>query len=246
MRSFSRSFVFFSTTTRARYDFEAMTLRDARYRVVFAPDDCAGDLTCANRNRLTHDVCERASCHGVGHGIVSNVLDRIERFDSVIVYPDCHAVARCQIGPREALELGSAGSCDLNHDHRIACDLGASLWIRPENSAFGVIDRVHIRVIVRKASLLGQGFAEDLAESTATAMVDGDMDTVIKNMALRAETMKQEITAGALRNTPRPPAGSENTSAIDYAKKIQEAQAAGNMTAAAYYTRLQAQETQTD
>lgn len=103
-----------------------------------------------------------------------------------------------------------------------------------------------ISLAERKASLLGQGFAEDLAESTATAMVDGDMDTVIKNMALRAETMKQEITAGALRNTPRPPAGSENTSAIDYAKKIQEAQAAGNMTAAAYYTRLQAQETQTD
>lgn len=103
-----------------------------------------------------------------------------------------------------------------------------------------------ISLAERKASLLGQGFAEDLAESTATAMVDGDMDTVIKNMALRAETMKQEITAGALRSTPRPPAGSEHTPAIDYAKKIEEAQAAGNMTAAAYYTRLQAQETQTD
>lgn len=103
-----------------------------------------------------------------------------------------------------------------------------------------------ISLAERKASLLGQGFAEDLAESTATAMVDGDMDTVIKNMALRAETMKQEITAGALRNTPRPPAGSEHTPAVDYAKKIEEAQASGNITAAAYYTRLQAQETQTD
>lgn len=103
-----------------------------------------------------------------------------------------------------------------------------------------------ISLAERKASLLSQGFAEDLAQSTATAMVDGDMDTVIKNLATRAEAMKQEITAGALRNTPRPPAGTEGTSGIDYTQKIQEAQAAGNMTAAAYYTRLQAQETQTD
>jgi len=29
---------------------------------------------------------------------------------------------------------------------------------------------------------------------------------------------------------------------VDYAKKIAEAQASGNLTAAAYYTRLQAQE----
>lgn len=101
-----------------------------------------------------------------------------------------------------------------------------------------------ISLAERKASLIGQGYDEDLATSTATAMVDGDMDTVLKNMATRADLMKKEVTAGMLRNTPRPPAGSEQTSGIDYAKKIEEAQASGNITAAAYYTRLQAQETQ--
>lgn len=94
----------------------------------------------------------------------------------------------------------------------------------------------------KRASLIGQGYDEELATATATAMVDGDMDTVLKNMAVRAEAMKKEVTSGMLRNTPRPPAGSEQTTAIDYAKKIEEAQAEGNLTAAAYYTRLQAQE----
>lgn len=94
----------------------------------------------------------------------------------------------------------------------------------------------------KKASLIGQGYDEELALSTATAMVDGDMETVLKNMATYTEAMKKEVTSGMLRNTPRPPAGSEQASAIDYAKKIEEAQASGNITAAAYYTRLQAQE----
>ena len=99
-----------------------------------------------------------------------------------------------------------------------------------------------ISVSEKTASLLGQGYDKDLAISTATAMVDGDMDTVLKNMASHTEAIKKDVTSGMLRNTPRPPAGSEQASAIDYAKKIEEAQASGNITAAAYYTRLQAQE----
>lgn len=101
-----------------------------------------------------------------------------------------------------------------------------------------------ISLAEKKANLIGQGFSEELAVSTATAMVDNDMDTVLKNMALHSDAMKKDITSGMLRNTPRPPAGSEQTTAIDYAKKIEEANASGNLTAAAYYTRLQAQEQQ--
>ena len=97
-----------------------------------------------------------------------------------------------------------------------------------------------ISLAEKKASLIGQGYSEELAISTATAMVDGDMDTVLANMAARAEAMKKEVTAENLRNTPRPPAGSESTG-VDYAKRIEEAKSAGNYAEAAYYTRLQAQ-----
>lgn len=94
----------------------------------------------------------------------------------------------------------------------------------------------------RKAKLLAMGYDESLATETATAMVDGDMDKVMANQSKYLEVQKKAIQADHMRKTPRPAAGSENTSGTDYAKKIAEAQASGNMTAAAYYTRLKSQE----
>ena len=86
------------------------------------------------------------------------------------------------------------------------------------------------------------GYEEKLAEETATAMVDGDMDVVMANQSKYLEVQKKQIQADHMRKTPRPAAGFENTGGMDYAKKIAEAQASGNYAAAAYYTRLQAQD----
>lgn len=94
----------------------------------------------------------------------------------------------------------------------------------------------------RKAKLLAMGYDESLATETATAMVDGDMDKVMANQSKYLEVQKKAIQADHMRKTPRPAAGSENTGGTDYAKKIAEAQASGNLTAAAYYTRLKAQD----
>lgn len=94
----------------------------------------------------------------------------------------------------------------------------------------------------RKAKLLAMGYDENLATETATAMVDGDLDKVLANQSKYLEVQKKNIQADHMRKTPRPAAGSENTGGMDYAKKISEAQASGDMAAAAYYTRLQAQD----
>ena len=95
----------------------------------------------------------------------------------------------------------------------------------------------------RKAKLLAMGYDESLADETATAMVDGDMDKVMANQSKYLEVQKKNIQADAMRKTPRPAAGDDgNGGSMDYAKKIAEAQASGDYTAAAYYTRLQAQE----
>lgn len=95
----------------------------------------------------------------------------------------------------------------------------------------------------RKAKLLAMGYDESLADETAAAMVDGDMDKVMANQSKYLEVQKKNIQADAMRNTPRPAAGDDgNGGSMDYAKKIAEAQASGDYTAAAYYTRLQAQE----
>ena len=95
----------------------------------------------------------------------------------------------------------------------------------------------------RKAKLLAMGYDESLADETAAAMVDGDMDKVMANQSKYLEVQKKNIQADAMRKTPRPAAGDDgNGGSVDYAKKIAEAQASGDYTAAAYYTRLQAQE----
>lgn len=96
----------------------------------------------------------------------------------------------------------------------------------------------------RKAKLLAMGYDESLADETAAAMVDGDMDKVMANQSKYLEVQKKNIQADAMRKTPRPAAGDDGSGgSMDYAKKIAEAQASGDYTAAAYYTRLQAQET---
>lgn len=95
----------------------------------------------------------------------------------------------------------------------------------------------------RKAKLLAMGYDESLADETAAAMVDGDMDKVMANQSKYLEVQKKNIQADAMRKTPRPAAGDDGSGgSMDYAKKIAEAQASGDYTAAAYYTRLQAQD----
>lgn len=93
----------------------------------------------------------------------------------------------------------------------------------------------------KKGQLLTMGYDAKLAESTAAAMVDGDMDTVMKNQTQYLEAQKKTILADKMKQTPRPAAGSESQGEMDYQKKIEEAQASGNYAAAAYYTRLAAQ-----
>lgn len=94
----------------------------------------------------------------------------------------------------------------------------------------------------KKAKLLAMGYEEKLAESTAAAMVDGDMDTVMGNQAQYLETQKKAILADKMKQTPRPMVGGENAGGMEYQKKVEEAQASGDFAAAAYYTRLAAQD----
>lgn len=89
-------------------------------------------------------------------------------------------------------------------------------------------------------SYLAMGYDEKLAESSAEAMAKGDTATVFANQRTHAENREKALKAEWLKGTPRPTGG--NDPKIDYNKKIAEAQASGDYTAAAYYTRLAAQE----
>jgi len=92
-----------------------------------------------------------------------------------------------------------------------------------------------------KAKFIAQGYSEALAEDTAQALADGDTAKVFVNQQKFLDEYAKTVKADALKKTPKPAAGSGSTE-IDYDKKIEEAQQSGNMSAAAYYTRLKAQE----
>lgn len=67
----------------------------------------------------------------------------------------------------------------------------------------------------KQTKLLSMGYDEKLAAETAAAMVDGDMDTVMKNQTTFIESQKKLIKADAMKNTPRPAAGSDNAGSAD-------------------------------
>lgn len=92
-----------------------------------------------------------------------------------------------------------------------------------------------------KAKLLGMGYDENLADETAEAMVSGDMEKVFANQKNHIDAVEKKVRAEVLKNTPKP-VGDSSTGAVDYRKEIEEAQKNGDMSAAAYYTRLAAQE----
>ncbi len=96
-----------------------------------------------------------------------------------------------------------------------------------------------------KSKYLAMKYDEALAEETATALVDGDVEKVFANqqkfLADHDKAYKQQLLGG----TPTPPAGGAPAGSVDYAKKAEEAQSRGDDAEAAYYIRLAAQEKQT-
>lgn len=96
-----------------------------------------------------------------------------------------------------------------------------------------------------KAEFVAQGYDEALAEETAKALADGDSAKVFANQSKFLEEYAKKVKADAIKKTPKPGAGAGSGSgtegAVDYGKKIEEAQKNGDITAVAYYTRLKAQ-----
>lgn len=58
-----------------------------------------------------------------------------------------------------------------------------------------------------RAQFIALGYPDDLAKSTATAMVDGDMDKVFEYQKQHQESLRDKLEAELLKNTTRPPAG---------------------------------------
>lgn len=69
-----------------------------------------------------------------------------------------------------------------------------------------------------KARYLALGYTEELAESTATAVVDGDMDTVFENAQKHQKSFEKQIRADALKDTPKPTDAGKGTETMTLEK----------------------------
>lgn len=84
------------------------------------------------------------------------------------------------------------------------------------------------------------GYDAKTASENATAIVNGDFAKIIQSQAVWIEQQKKSIEKELMAGTPKGVVGANDSggSLIDYSKKIEEAQANGNLAEAVYYTRL--------
>ena len=92
-----------------------------------------------------------------------------------------------------------------------------------------------------KAKFVAQGYDDALAEDTAKAMAAGNSEKVFANNQKFLDDYAKRVKADALKKTPRPTPGQGEVDPQNYDEKIANAQKSGDITAAAYYTRLKAQ-----
>lgn len=86
------------------------------------------------------------------------------------------------------------------------------------------------------AKLIAQGYSETLAQETASAMYEGDMEKVFANQQSFMSAHDEAIKQNLLKGTPRPPAG-DGSSAADYEKRIEQANEIGDFVTVAALTR---------
>lgn len=78
-----------------------------------------------------------------------------------------------------------------------------------------------------KAKLLGLGYDEKLAEETAEAMADGELEKVFINQKKHLDTFEKKVRAEALKDTPKPtPDGDSKTMTLDKFRKMSPAERA--------------------
>ena len=95
------------------------------------------------------------------------------------------------------------------------------------------------KISTAKDQYIASGFSVELALATAEAFVDGKMDVVLANVTKYAADAAAAAKDEALKKTPAPPAGGKSDpGAVNYDDEIAKALEAGDMTKAAYYTRL--------
>lgn len=76
-----------------------------------------------------------------------------------------------------------------------------------------------------KAKLVALGYEETLADETAVAMADGDMEKVFANQKKHLDSVEKRVRADALKDTPKPtPDGDSKTMTLEKFRKLSAAE----------------------
>lgn len=76
-----------------------------------------------------------------------------------------------------------------------------------------------------KSKLLALGYEEKLADETAEAMADGDLDKVFTNQKKHLDSVEKRVRAEALKDTPKPtPDGDSKTMTLENFRKLSAAE----------------------
>lgn len=67
-----------------------------------------------------------------------------------------------------------------------------------------------VNISDNKAKLLALGYEDKLADETAEAMVNGELDKVFANQKKHLESVKKELRSELLKETPKPDGGNGN------------------------------------
>lgn len=85
-----------------------------------------------------------------------------------------------------------------------------------------------------------QGYSEELALKTATALADGDLATVFANQKTFLAEHDKAVIAEQMKKTPAPAAGGgTGSTVVDYSKQIESAQSVGDYARVAALMRMQ-------
>lgn len=99
------------------------------------------------------------------------------------------------------------------------------------------------KISTTKDKYMASGMGIELAQSTAEAFVDGNMDLVLQNINIHATNVANAARDKALKDTPAPPAsGNPNPGKINYSAERDKALAEGNFTEAARLARLESEQ----
>lgn len=137
----------------------------------------------------------------------------------------------------EAAELSRKLNGKLSDDERAQAERereqaeNAQKYTELENKYNAILKKSTIAEYAAK--YLALGYEKSLAESTANAMVDGDMETVFKNAETHRTAMEQKIKSDLLKGTPHP-GGALGAGGKADSDEMAQAKRIGKEKAAAY------------